>query len=108
MIADASSARASHLPLARRLATAGLAIAAVVTLGCTAPRNIREPVEQAIVGSSPTRPPIYDATIAAINDEPIRMLLTDRDRGVIETEYFDLTSVRLSVNMSESRSRIDG
>ena len=86
----------------RRLARAYVALAAVAAIACVQPRDIREPVDDAIVVTFPdSARPIFDATVDALNDEPIRIALTDRAKGVIETDYIDLTSVRLSVNMSE-------
>lgn len=82
--------------------TIGALLAATAAIACVQPRDIREPVDGAVVVTFPdSARPIFDATIAALNDEPIRIVLSDRAKGVIETEYIDLTSVRLSVNMSE-------
>ena len=88
--------------ISHRLAAACFALGAVGAVACVQPRDIREPVDGAVVVTFPdSARPIFDATIAALNDEPIRIVLSDRAKGVIETEYIDLTSVRLSVNMSE-------
>ena len=97
------SATGSALPRStRRLGRVFLALAAVTALACVQPRDIREPVDGAVVVTFPdSARPIFDATVDAINDEPIRIALTDRAKGVIETDYIDLISVRLSVNMSE-------
>ena len=87
---------------AYRFGRACFAVAAAAAIACVQPRDIREPVEDAVVVTFPDSARlIFDATVAALNDEPIRILITDRAKGVIETDYIDLTSVRLSVNMSE-------
>lgn len=79
-----------------------LAFVATLSLACVQARDIREPVEGAVVVTFPdSAGPIFDATVAALNDEPIRIVLTDRARGIIETDYVDLTALRLTVNMSE-------
>ena len=97
MMTDRSSQRLIH-----RLPAAVILLVAAVGFGCVAPRDIREPVEGAVTVTFPDSARlIYNATIGALNDEPIRIVLSDRAKGVIETEYIDLLSVRLSVNMSE-------
>lgn len=79
-----------------------LAFVAMLPVACVQARDIREPVEGAVVVTFPdSAGPIFDATVAALNDEPIRIVLTDRARGIIETDYVDLTALRLTVNMSE-------
>ena len=86
----------------RHIASFAVGAAAVMVIGCASPRNIREPVEGAVVVTLPDSARwIYDATIDALNDEPIRIALTDRGAGLIETAYIDLTSVRLPVNMAD-------
>ena len=101
-----SSEASSGNPVVRRafrpLSIGIVAVLLAVTAGCVQPRDIREPVDGAVVVTFPdSARPIFDATVAALNDEPIRISLTDRAKGVIETDYIDLTSVRLSVNMAE-------
>lgn len=97
-----SAGRAASQRFSRGLARACLALGAVAAIACVQPRDIREPVDGAVVVTFPdSARPIFDATVDALNDEPIRIALTDRAKGVIETDYIDLTSVRLSVNMSE-------
>ena len=86
----------------RNVASFALAAAAVTVIGCASPRDIREPVEGAVVVTLPDSARwIYEATIDALNDEPIRIALTDRRAGLVETDYIDLSSVRLSVNMED-------
>ena len=78
------------------------ALVALLAAACATPRNIRQPVDGAVVVTFPdSARPIFDATIAALRDEPIRIVLSDLASGVIETEYIDITSVRTSVDMSE-------
>ena len=97
-----SSVRPRRSRLANLGALAALVLVTAAAGACVQPRDIREPVDGAVVVTFPdSARPIFDATVAALNDEPIRIALTDRPRGVIETDYIDLTSVRLSVNMSE-------
>ena len=88
--------------LSRRLSIGIAGVLLATAAACVQPRDIRDPVDGAVVVTFPdSARPIFDATVAALNDEPIRILLTDRAKGVIETAYIDLTSVRLSVNMAE-------
>lgn len=77
-----------------------LLLCALFLAACSSPRNIRDPVEGAVVVTLPdSAAPILDATVAALNDEPIQIALIDRERGVVETDYIDLASVRLPVNV---------
>ena len=86
----------------RAHALAAVALVALVAAACATPRNIRQPVDGAVAVTFPdSARPIFDATIAALRDEPIRIVLSDRASGVIETEYIDITSVRTSIDMSE-------
>ena len=102
MSSEASFARRSLRHLASRLTMGVVAFVLVGAAACVQPRDIRDPVDGAVVVTFPDSARlIFDATVAALNDEPIRISLTDRARGVIETDYIDLTSVRLSVNMAE-------
>ncbi len=102
MNSEASSVRSARGNLARRAMFAVAALVTTTSLACVQPRDIRQPVDGAVVVTYPdSARPIFDATVAALNDEPIRIALTDRDKGVIETDYIDITSVRLSVNMAE-------
>lgn len=72
----------------------------LLVAACSSPRSIRDPVEGAVVVTLPDSAAlILDATVAALNDEPIQIALIDRDRGIIETDYIDLASVRLPVNV---------
>ena len=90
------------MPQSRPLpvALAFVALAALAALGaCVKPRNINEPIAGALEYSLPdSAGDVLRAVEASITDEGLDIGLVDREKGLVESRYTDIGSVRASTS----------
>jgi len=84
-------------PRSRSLA---LLFAALATVGaCVQPRNINEPIPGALEYTLPdSAGEVLRAVEASIVDEAIDIGLVDREKGLVESRYVDIGSVRATTS----------
>ena len=80
--------------------TLAFALVALATLGaCVKPRNINEPIAGALEYTLPdSAGDVLRAVEASIVDEALDIGLVDREKGLVESRYTDIGSVRASTS----------
>ena len=79
---------------------APLVMAAVMAASCVSQRNIFAPIPGAveITVADTSIGDALDAATQAITDEGLTVSQVDRDHGVVESEYVDITAVRTDID----------
>jgi hypothetical protein len=91
----------SHHRVAGHRARLGLFVLATLsTASCVSQRNIFAPMPGAVEVTVPDTSisDALDAATLAITDEGLTVSLVDREHGLVESEYVDITAVRTDID----------